>query len=63
MLTDARSSAAVVRSLLNEFERIAFGPPVQGERRGGTVGDQLVEELARLGCRMVEVAAVMASKR
>jgi hypothetical protein len=50
-LAHVRSQAAFVRSLLDEVERVA--PSVAP----GIVSAQLVEELARLGCRFLEVAS------
>lgn len=47
-----REQAAVVRTLLDEVERLA-------PSSGGPASEQLVEELARLGRRVLEVAATM----
>jgi hypothetical protein len=52
-LASVRSQAAFVRSLLDEVERIA---PAGAH---GPVSAQLVEELARLGCRFIEVASAL----
>lgn len=49
-LASVRSQAAFVRALLDEVERVA---PSTGEC---PLSVQLVEELARLGCRFIEVA-------
>jgi hypothetical protein len=46
------SQAAVVRALLNELERA-------DARWSGSLNDQLIEEHARLGCRMLEIGAAM----
>jgi hypothetical protein len=49
-----RNQAACVRTLLDEVERAL--PPELAD----PVGAQLVEELGRLGCRCVELAAELA---
>jgi len=46
-----REQVAVVRAFTDEVERLTFGG-----RMCGTY-EQLVEELARLGCRILETAA------
>jgi hypothetical protein len=57
-LTRLRRHAALVRSLLDELDRVLppFGP---GQRAGEAVviHEQLVEELSRVGCRLLECAA------
>lgn len=53
-----RNQAALVRALVDEFERLA---PSDGE--GLLVCDQLLEELTRLGCRILETAAALARER
>jgi hypothetical protein len=50
-----RSQAALVRALLDELERIL---PAQSE---DVVSVQMVEELARLGCRCFDAAAHLAT--
>jgi hypothetical protein len=50
-LAHVRSQAAFVRSLLDEVERVTASVPP------GLVSAQLIEELARLGCRFLEVAS------
>ncbi|HSO31758.1 MAG TPA: hypothetical protein VLT33_04565 [Labilithrix sp.] len=47
-----RSQAAFLRSLLDEVERLA---PASGSENA--MGDQLVEELTRLGCLSLEAAS------
>src|SRR5579864_6511533 len=61
-LVRARGQAAVVRALLNEMERISalHGSSTREET---VLGDQLVEELARLGCRVLECASAMSLTR
>jgi hypothetical protein len=49
-----RSEAAVLRTLLDELERILPGSGVEAR-----VSAQLVEEAARLGCRLLEGAAAL----
>jgi hypothetical protein len=51
--THVRSQAAFVRSLLDEVERVAPSVPA------AAVSAQLVEELARLGCRFLEIAGAL----
>ena len=53
VLSGVRSQAAFVRTLLDEVERVA------PSSAGGAVTAQLVEELARLGCRFLEVASAL----
>ena len=60
-LARLRSHAATVRSLLDELERAV---PATGGINGGAslyAEEQLAEELARLGCRLIESAATMTS--
>lgn len=47
-----RSQAAFLRSLLDELERVA-----PASRAAESLGDQVVEELSRLGCRSLEAAS------
>ena len=49
--TTVRSQAAFVRALLDEVERVI---PQESD---DLVTEQLVEELARLGCRFLDVAS------
>lgn len=55
LTTSLRSQAAFVRALLDELERIS---PADSE---GALGAQLVEELARLGCRCLETASALSA--
>jgi hypothetical protein len=55
-LSPVRKQTASVRALLDEIER--GGPSGPGDG----VSEQLVEELARLGCRCLEVASELASR-
>lgn len=52
-LHECRIQAAVVRALLDEVERI------ENPRTREDITDQLVEELARLGGRLLEAASAM----
>jgi hypothetical protein len=60
-LVRLRSYAATARSLLDELDRLV---PVSGARRNqealAVLGEQLADELARLGCRLLECAASVA---
>jgi hypothetical protein len=58
-LTPVRRHAALVRALLDELERVAPAPDISERRSDGDGGGQLIEELARLGCRIFECAAAM----
>jgi hypothetical protein len=51
-LATARTQAAVVRTFLDEIERTAPGTEVHD-----ALAEQLIEELARLGTGILEVAA------
>ena len=53
-----RSRAAVVRALLDELERI-WTVPRPSPREELVFGEQLIEELARLGCQIVECASTL----
>jgi hypothetical protein len=59
-LVRLRSHAATARSLLDELDRMV---PVSGARRNEdallALREQLAEELARLGCRLLECAATV----
>lgn len=50
-----RSQAAFLRSLLDEVERLAPASSAHHE----SVSDQIIEELARLGCRTIEAASLL----
>jgi hypothetical protein len=52
-LTRLRREAALLRTLLDELDRIA---PPAGLDAGTYTAAQLAEEVARLGCRMLECA-------
>ena len=60
-LVRLRSHAATARSLLDELDRVV---PMSGARRNEealvVLGEQLADELARLGCRLLECAATVA---
>ena len=60
-LVRARSDAATVRALLDELDRIV--PPTSARPHEDArleLCEQLVEELARLGCRLLECAVAEA---
>ena len=50
----ARHQAALVRTLADEIERLMPSPAA-----AQAVTGQLVDELSRLGCRVLEAAAVL----
>ena len=54
-LASVRSQAAFVRSLLDEVERLA---PAGADT---ALTEQLIEELARLGCRCLDAASSLAA--
>jgi hypothetical protein len=56
-LASVRRQAALARALLDELEEV--GPGGDPER---ALSAQAIEELARLGCRIVEAAALLASE-
>jgi hypothetical protein len=59
-LAPLRSHAAVIRALLDELDRLAPLSARGGEPAAiACLGEQLAEELGRLGCRMLECAAAM----
>jgi type II secretory pathway component PulM len=49
-----RSQVAVVRALADEVDRLSRAGDADAP------GDQLVEEMARLGCRLLETAGTLA---
>jgi hypothetical protein len=49
-----RSQAAVVRALADHVEHLSRAGDSDG------IGDQLIEEMARLGCRLIEAAGTLA---
>jgi hypothetical protein len=53
-LARLRSQAAVVRALADHVECLARAGDADG------IGDQLIEELAQLGCRLLETAGTLA---
>lgn len=52
-----RSQAAVIRSLADCVEHLSRAADNEG------VGDQLIEELACLGCKLIETAAALAGSQ
>jgi hypothetical protein len=52
-MSSVRNQAALLRTLLDEVERVA---PLGADE---AVCEQLVEELARLGCRCIELASAL----
>ncbi len=56
-LVSIRRQAALARTLLDELEEIA--PGLDG---GRALSAQVIEELTRLGCRIFEAAALLASE-
>jgi hypothetical protein len=56
-LLTVRRQAALARTLLDELEEIA-----PGFDRGRALSRQAIEELMRLGCRIFEVADLLASE-
>jgi hypothetical protein len=57
-----RSHVAVVRALLDEIERLAPAVSSRSSSEAAVfkaLGDQLAEEVGRLGSRMLECAAAM----
>jgi hypothetical protein len=55
-LVRVRSHAALARSLLDELERVVPASSYHGDT---LLREQLAEELARLGCRLLECAAMV----
>jgi hypothetical protein len=53
-LARLRSQAAVVRTLADQVEYLSRAGDADG------MGDQLIEEMAKLGCRLIEVAGSLA---
>ena len=53
-LVNLRSQAAVVRTLADQAEQLSRAEDVDG------LGAQMVEEMARLGCRLLDAAAALA---
>ncbi|HEY3820667.1 MAG TPA: hypothetical protein VGL81_26055 [Polyangiaceae bacterium] len=53
-LSALRSQVAIVRALADQVDRMSRLDEADGLR------DQLIEELARLGCRLIEEASSMA---
>jgi hypothetical protein len=53
-LVDLRSRAAIVRTLVDQVEQLTRAADVEG------IGAQMVEEMARLGCRLLDAAAALA---
>ncbi|WP_394835516.1 hypothetical protein LVJ94_01140 [Pendulispora rubella] len=56
---EVRIQIAVLRTLLDEVEQLVPPSGMQGSQRAAS--RQLAEELARLGCRMIELATEMAT--
>jgi hypothetical protein len=53
-LVNLRSQAAVVRTLADRADQLSRAADVDG------LGAQMVEEMARLGCRLLDAAAALA---
>jgi len=59
-LVRLRAHAATARTLLDELERAVPSPgAVDRTELEGSLAEQLAKELARLGCRMLECAALV----
>jgi hypothetical protein len=56
-LSSIRRQAALARTLLDELDEVA-----PGFDRGRALRAQAIEELTRLGCRIFEAAALLASE-
>jgi hypothetical protein len=56
-LARLRSQTAVVRALADQVEYLSRAGDADG------VGDQLIEEMAQLGCRLLEMAGTLARSR
>jgi hypothetical protein len=54
-LARLRSQAAVVRALADHVEHLSRAGDADG------IGDQIIEEMARLGCRLLEAAGALAA--
>jgi hypothetical protein len=52
-----RSQAAIIRTLADHVEHLARPADADG------LGEQLIEEMARLGCRLLEAAASLTESR
>jgi hypothetical protein len=60
VLAHLRSQAALVRSLLDELDRhTPFSPRDPETVQFSALGDQIAEEIERLGARMLECAAAI----
>jgi hypothetical protein len=53
-LVNLRSQVAIVRTLADQVELLSRAPDVDG------LGTQMVEEMARLACRLLDAAAALA---
>jgi hypothetical protein len=53
-LVELRSQAAIVRTLVDQVEQVTRAGDV------ASLGAQMVEEMARLGCRLLDTAAALA---
>ncbi len=63
-LRGLRGQGALVRALLDELDRVALPTgDSQSLQHWGAMGEQLAEEVGRLGSRMLEYAAAMAAQR
>jgi hypothetical protein len=62
-LSDVCERAAVLRELLEEVERLVRSAGTATSSEGHSRGAVVVEELARLGCKMVELAGALARER
>ena len=62
-LARLRSHAALVRALLDEFDRlIPLSARTSETARLSALGEQLAEEVGRLGGRMLECSAAMTTR-
>jgi hypothetical protein len=52
-----RSQAAVIRALADHVEHLSRAGDAEG------IGDQLIEEMARLGCSLIETAGTLAGSQ
>jgi hypothetical protein len=57
-LPQIRGTAALVRSLLDELDRLTHTDPLRA-----AIKTQIAEELAKLGCQIFESATQMSAER
>lgn len=63
LLARLQRQLAVIRAIIDEADRVARAADHARSGDAEGLSDRVVEEMARLGCRLLEAAGILASSR